>query len=311
MLTDDRLSQAEYDSETHDDDTAPYPVPLAKSNPGLSLPGCAIAPYEDCGQPILRVCERDYDAHLPKVHARICYRNCGRVGCPVCWPSAIRETARRNTVRFVAMISRLKAPLHVVFSPPQGYFEDGTSPKVVIMRSRDLAKEVGLSGGRDMFHLNRGHNEEQFHEAPHVQGLYVGSVDGQKVKAVYERTGWVIRVLGSPGHYRRNTQKEIFDTLNYELGHAILKGTRQLGGFWGLMSPHSIKATLSTLEYESMRSEEKTRPETVCPHCGGVMIAKKWTRAPGVFDPHPPPWDRDIEIPYEDCYADKWSEYAL
>jgi len=213
--------------------------------------------------------------------------SCHNIGCPICYPSAVNQMAKRISNRMTGMYEayghdgiRLGTLKHMVWSPdPDRYSIDDIKKD----RGARLVKDLnvilgkysrdGVYGGTEIIHVKRkrhidGSECERHHcHKKHVwiDGVHVHYIGyGYFVNSdiVHARTGWVYKNI-QPGRSR-----DVFDTSYYLLTHGAIftnadgKTMGQSYRYVGLMS--YSKGGHRVVRHEWIDDE--------CPICHDVML---------------------------------------
>ena len=206
------------------------------------------------------------------------HASCGRIQCPVCYEKAAGKMAITIAWRFKHAKSR-RAAIHVVASVPPSMYD--VDPRKLRSMAEERLKECGVHGGSIMFHPWRERcakcgaevdREDGKHLCVECGSVFVvwilslhfhcigfGWTSGEKVAAMYERTGWIIHNFGF--------RKSVRATAQYQLSHCgVAKGFSNVVWFGSMMR----------MKYPKLPAEEHA-----CPSCGGKMeklLLDVWTK---------------------------------
>jgi hypothetical protein len=286
----ERVNKAPISNPIEHTKGVPYPVYRAEyeKDHKIKIPGIG-HPKEDCGQftRVITCPECDYKQPIPL--------SCGRALCPVCWKKwagreadniADRILGFKNAYKKEVKGRRLGNPVDFIISPPKDTKvtrkEDIKKLKITATR---LLKEAGIRGGVLIYHPYRMPkrikerlqpllDKNRYWDAPrenilnlnewydyvylssHFHGIGYGRIDGETVKKIYERTGWVIKFLR-----HLSNENEIFGKAFYDLSHsAIVEGIKAVSWF-GSLSYNKLHAVVSKRAYE----------QAYCPQCGAPL----------------------------------------
>ncbi len=231
--------------------------------------------YPKCGTPkFLKCCE---DPDHPK-HIIPC--NCGRPGCPVCWPLWAGRGADRVASMLEAYQDLIRSPYrpsHVSLSPDPNEYpnESEDAMQALLEASRKVSRALGVtaaaviphgyrirrehkreaSDGASRLHINRyewcmqqQNPREYLYWSPHIHILGWGYL--QDADAFHKRTGWIYKKHRNVDHI----QKAVF----YLLSHAWVPARVQqhVIRYWGGLAPTKLGCEKSV-----------TWVEEICPVC--------------------------------------------
>jgi hypothetical protein len=271
-------------------------LPYGAKIDGWNLPGRGEA-YADCGHKLVFGC-LDVESHsqaridgvdvVGKVFVKLKKRSCLRAQCPVCYEKWAAKEAHKMTYRLNQWKGSGRV-IHVTLSPPRS--EWYTSLEALRSTVYKLAKEIGVFGGSCVVHPFRqtcifcGSNKDVLTErcskcgcsqfswiySPHYHLLAYGWIHGEKVKAIYDRTGWISKNHGVRG--------SVEGTAFYELSHAGIKEGIHTVTWFG------------RLAYNVLRVTPEPEEKEVCPLCASIGIEKTLDRIL---------WVGPGELPYDD-----------
>jgi len=217
---------------------------------GWSLPGLGAA-RDDCGEVRHKGC-MNYPKHPDrKIYVKAYRKSCNKASCPICYLSWGMKESHRVSHRMRSFKpSKYRAPIHVVFSPPERVY-DGVKELRKMMYK--LSKIVGLYGGMSVFHPYRcGTGEWRW--SPHFHTLGYGWIHG--TKEVYQDEGWIVKNLG--------VRKDVVRVSNYLLSHAgIRKGQHTVTWF-------------GELGYSKLNVIQEEDDEKCCPFCLAPLVLLRW-----------------------------------
>ena len=232
---------------------------------GWELPGFGQA-RDDCGEVRHKGCLNTPRHPNGQIFVKAYRKSCSKASCPICFISWQTKEAHRAARRMRAFrLGKHRAPIHVVFSPPQD-----TSDGIRELRKEmyKLSKTVGLYGGLSVFHPYRC-DSGQWKKGPHFHTLGYGWI--VNTKAVYEDKGWIVKNIGLRPHVVR--------TVGYLLSHAgIRKGYHAVTWFGGL-------------GYSKLTVNLEVEDQPHCPFCSAPLVLLTWVRATD----RGPPIDDDFE----------------
>lgn len=245
--------------------TPGYPA-ITKSDQrhGWSLPGLGSA-RDDCGEVRHKGCLNSSKHPGGKIFVKAYRKSCSKASCPICFVSWSMKESHRASHRMRSFKpSKYRAPIHVVFSPPKGVYDNIKELREMMYR---LSKIVGLYGGMSVFHPYRCGTGE-WYWSPHFHTLGYGWIQG--TKEVYQNEGWIVKNLG--------VRKDVVRVANYLLSHAgIRKGQHTVTWF-------------GELGYAKLKVQSEQDEEKCCPFCKAPLVLLEW----GHTD-RPPPISDDYE----------------
>jgi len=147
--------------------------------------------------------------------------SCHRPVCPECWPDWRRRQVARVEARFKVSEKdynrqerRTVKRCHGAISVPEKnwYLSEPEMKKQALK----YLKQLGIGGGTIIFHPKRERKKKRgvWYYSPHFHVYFHAErawIDGQKVRKLHAKTGWVFRNFGE-----RPLQKSI----SYQLSHA-------------------------------------------------------------------------------------------
>ncbi len=241
----------------------------------------------------------------------------------------VEREATRAAVRYheLAVLTHGRGH-HAVFSPSLEDLKKGPDYCEKLLR-KTILPALGLEGVFLVWHPTRAGKDGQVHFDPHLQGLSFGWTTPERVKSVFEQTGWVYRVFnkktggGEPlrevDDYRR--------LLRYELGHAGIRKGRKAFISWGRCSGKGLHAVISDERWKELNRKIRLLLRTVIPDCTtcgarlflyeiidkdgrsrppdtpeGMSQSRAWARYSPSEDPHydVPTYGRRFARDYED-----------
>lgn len=223
----------------------------------------------DCGRLVLRGClnvanhvgfNLDGVDMNGKVFIHVASRTCFRPLCPKCYEKWAKREGLRAEHRLSAPENRkFGNSVHIVVSPPESlWFMDY---KQLRRKAHVVMRRAGVLGGSIMFHHVRGNKRVGWRFSPHFH--VVGfAFDGERygrVKAHFERDGWVVKNLGF-----RNT---VSGTIQYQLTHAgvpVDVNNFHVLTWFGVCS-------YSKLHVDKLESKHKN-----CPICGISLVKLRY-----------------------------------
>jgi len=244
---------------------------IKNSDPSI---GCGTFWYVGC----LNVSEHaaDLDGHVAGLaYVKVKKRSCGRPECPKCYESWASREAKRIAHRIEAYKVRRLKPIHFMVSPSERDWS--LSLDELRGRAYAIARGVRFLGGSCMFHPFReacgvcgspkdpisksclcGANHFGWYVSPHFHMIGYGWI--KRVKASYEKSGWVAKNLG--------VRESISATAFYQLSHC--------GVWYGQGRKHSV-TWFGCLGY---RANLKVKPEPReierCPLCQLELVPLLW-----------------------------------
>jgi hypothetical protein len=206
--------------------------------------------------------------------------SCGRMQCPVCYEKAAAKESVRISHRIMQYKVGKLLPIHMAVSVAE---RDWALPFLKMRKLAErLALESGLLGGSIMFHPFRKVNEseeyEQLHPdfswrdapacwyvSPHFHIIGFGWIHGERVREIYERTGWIVKNLGVrkplPG---QKVADAVRGTAHYQLSHC------------GVNERFHTVVWFGALAYNKMHCSPVPPEEHSCPECGAEMMALRF-----------------------------------
>lgn len=244
-----------------------------------------------CGETRARIC-REHDKHVDssldgvdvvgKDVIELYRASCGRIECPVCYEKAIGKMAIKIEWRFVHyhLGGKYPKPIHVVASVPESMY--GVDVKKLRSLAEKCLQKVGVHGGCIIFHPWRERCAVCGAEIERIDGEHVcvecgsifvvwvvalhfhcigfGWIDGEAVKKLNQKSGWVVVNLGPRDSVRSTAQ--------YQLSHCgVAKGFSNVVWF----------GSMARMKYPKIPPEKHE-----CPLCGGKMerlVVDQWMMA--------------------------------
>jgi len=239
---------------------------------GWSLPGEGEA-KDDCGTIINKGC-LEKGKHGGKTYVKRIAVSCKQPLCSVCTGKWRARATHRAVHRFKSLkMTTHRAPLHVIFSPPQ----DGEMDEMVLRKTmHKMMKKVGLWGGCEAFHPFRC-KLGAWNDGPHYHALGYGWI--HHTTENYEESGWVVRNLG----YRPNTGK----TISYFLSHVGIKVSEGKNG--KLRASYSLR-WFGRMSYNNLKVDPEPEADNFCPYCESPLVFLLW-----IHTDKPPPLPEDFE----------------
>ncbi len=265
--------------------TQGYPA-ITKSDQrhGWTLPGLGSA-RDDCGQFRHKGCLNSPKHPGGKIFVKAYRKSCMKASCPICWSSwSTRESHRISHRMRSFKPPKYRAPIHVIFSPPQGVYNGIKELRKTMYR---ISKIVGLYGGLSVFHPYR-HGRGEWGWGPHFHTLGYGWIVGPEgIKAINASTGWIVKNKG--------VRKDVGRVANYLLSHAgIRKGQHTVTWF-------------GALGYAKLKVQPEQDEENCCPYCKATLVLLQW-----IATDRPPPIPDDYEGLMDcDGWEIKISEWQL
>lgn len=252
---------------------------------------------------------------IGRAFIRVKKRTCLRAECPVCYEKwAGKETGRMETrLKAWKLGGRV---IHYVISPPGGlyhlpiqdYYVKGYSKRkgAFIDRKRPglrslaykIARKTGLFGGSCIVHpfreackvcgspkdtetkrcLSCGAMEFLWYFSPHFHFLGYGWIKGDKVKAVYEKSGWICKNAG--------IRDSVGATALYQLSHC------------GVHKRYHSVTWMGALSYNRLRVLLAQEKKPTCPLCGNDLVKVLY-----IGEGHKPDLEGDYYLK-----PDEWTE---
>lgn len=247
---------------------------------GWTLPGLDKA-RDDCGEVRHKGCLNTRSHPDGKIFLKAYRKSCSKASCPICYISWSMKESHRAAHRMRSFKpNKYRAPIHVVFSPPQGSYDSISKLRQSMYK---LSKIVGLYGGMSVFHPYRC-DSGTWKWSPHFHILGYGWIQG--TKEAYRDLGWIVKNLG--------VRKDVVRVTNYLLSHA---GIRQ--------GSHTV-TWFGELGYAKLKVDKEPE-ENNCPYCSAPLVLLQWE----VTDRGPPD-DPDFEGLTEDVsWSLKVSDWQL
>jgi hypothetical protein len=273
-----------------------------------ALPGHG-EPYSDCGKKLVMGCLNVEDHHqsridgvdvVGRVFVKLKKRACLRPSCPVCY----EKWAGRGAHRIEYRLSHWKGsgkPIHLTVSVPHRLYHLPISK--LRSRSQKIAREVGFFGGSCIVHPFReicqicgshkdsltkrcekcGSSQFAWYFSPHFHMIGYGWIRGEKVKEVFEKTGWVtVNLL---------VRNSVGATALYQLSHCGVHAHHDSVSWFGVMARNKMKVPLEVVEKE------------LCPLCGAELVRLLWVgegdmpyEEEGEYFDKPENWIRGVGI---------------
>ena len=211
-------------------------------------------PYYNCGDFYSKGClnSRDHPDDLAFIKRMV--STCLRAVCPVCYQKWAGKQAHAIAYRLDQARRGNAKEIHVQISLPRSdYFLVEDDYSKLRRKIYSLLKKSGFWGGSCIFHpfrLNKSIKKWYF--SPHFHIIGYGWIRGKKVKAIYEKTGYIIKNLG--------VRKSVVATAQYQLSHAGIKSGTHTITWFGSVAYNKIKIIPEVVEPE------------VCPECGNRLI---------------------------------------
>jgi len=191
-----------------------------------------------------------------KIYRRTFQKSCYRQSCKICFKKWLFRESNKATHKITTLSKKIKKKVvHVIISPSRKDNSTSTSDlrkKAYKLLSNSLQNKDDLAGCL-IFHparLNKVNNS--WYASPHFHCLSFGWIDGQKVRAIHKKTGWIVKNKG--------IRKSVFATILYQLSHSGLKkGNHSITWFGGLSY-----SSIAKYNPECQPMEQK---EHFCPIC--------------------------------------------
>lgn len=223
------------------------------SHSNYRLPGNAFS-YDSCGKFFVKGCVSESHGHEHDIQYDFVERlkaRCGRLTCPECFEDSIHRTSSRISNRLEAAAVMLRSKIyqnprkrifiHGVWSAPEEdykLFETKEGTKKLYAKMRKQLTKVGIVGHVEITHPFRFDKDQDGvpYFSPHIHFIALGYVDGKKVKANYESTKCVIKIIGS-----FHNVKQLKVRLSYLLSHAGLRKNEDVVRYAGQLSYNKFK----------------------------------------------------------------------
>jgi len=245
----------------------------------------SVAQRDLSGVPIEKFLKRKVDPS-EKVDVIEFYKaSCGRLQCPVCYEKAAARAAIRIAHRVMLYDVKGWKPFHWTVSVPEKDW--GLKYSDMRKKAYQLAMEAGIVGGCIIPHPFRKYNEDDgvqdlkegfswndpsagdfsavWYISFHFHGLGYGWVNGDKVKEIYERTGWIVRNLGVRKPLQGQTMEDaVRGTAHYQLSHC------------GVNKKFHTVVWFGALTYRKLKGSRCPDQKHECPICHGEMCKVKF-----------------------------------
>lgn len=198
----------------------------------IALPGHSSDGKVSCGKFKIIGDLNDHGLHESgKVYMKKAILSCNSKGCVKCFETAVKREAKQISDRMVTFANlksnrkiylkknRVRILSHVSVSVPLDQHYKVNTPegrKELRATQLKLLKSLDVDGGVTVFHPYRfSHELESARVSPHFHNIITGWIDGAKVKAIYEQTGWIIKQIST-----LDTVQEAYSLSAYLLSHA-------------------------------------------------------------------------------------------
>ncbi len=200
----------------------------------ILLPAHVYNGKESCGKWKQIGC-LETDLHSNGVgYVRKATQHCNFKGCRICSTSWIKREANSITNRLLTFCNlkgnkkvylehnRSRILLHVIVSIPYEehylFLEKKGRQKLREKARKILLKELDVDGGVQIDHPYRFTEKlESARFSPHLHFIVTGWIDGNKVKEIYEKTGWIVTNVSTI-----DTRKDCYSLSKYLLSHSAV-----------------------------------------------------------------------------------------
>ena len=197
----------------------------------IMLPGHVYDGKESCGKwKIIGCLESDLHSHGGG-YIKKTLQHCNYKGCRKCATNSIQREANAITNRLMTFCNlksnrkiylkenRSRILHHNIISIPfeeQYLYTTKDGRKKLRTKAIKLLKDFDIDGGVIIDHAYRfSKNLESARLSPHLHLIVTGWLDGQKVKELYEKTGWILTNVSTI-----ETWKDCYNLSKYLLSHS-------------------------------------------------------------------------------------------
>lgn len=212
---------------------------------GMQLPGNGMY-YKSCMMYQIKGCVdsshlEEYSIYQDQVKRIL--KKCNKLSCPKCWTFTINKQALSVVDRIEATLSFKKNRLwmenkksriynHLVVSIPKSRYDKCETHEGRLKIERNVFKKlksIGIEGGVSIYHPFRfTKGLESVYFSPHIHILGFGYTDKNDIKALYDKTGLVVKSINT-----FNDSQTAFTTVKYLLSHTGVSDNKHRIKYFG------------------------------------------------------------------------------
>ncbi|MEX0862744.1 hypothetical protein [Nitrosopumilus sp.] len=232
----------------------------------VMLPGHVYDGKESCGKwKIVGCLESDLHSHGGG-YVKKTLQHCNYKGCRKCATNSIQREAQAITNRLMTFCNlksnrkiylkenRSRILLHTIVSIPyeeRSHYLTKDGRKKLRTKTIKILKDFDIDGGVMIDHPYRFSKDlESARLSPHLHLIITGWLDGQKVKELYEKTGWIVTNVSTI-----ETWKDCYNLAKYLLSHSAV-----------FMKEDGKRSAEHSVRYFGECHNKKFKVETVLKH---------------------------------------------